>query len=169
MNLNQIAKELKQKAKQRDKKGILRVLKEIPDFYPSLVQHSDHQFLKDECSKLETKVKNWWPSITGKFYDKESQFKWSEGKPVPKHRTIIDDICAFAELLRSFTKEDKEKPKHLITLAIVTKEFVVSRGTLNRAIKDGRLTAYPQTENAPKNAARLVDAVKVASLWPRRN
>jgi hypothetical protein len=33
--------------------------------------------------------------------------------------------------------------------------------------KDGRLIAYPQVENAPKNAPHLIDAVKVASLWPK--
>ena len=170
MNLNQIAKELEQKADQRDKKGILQTLKELPNFYPSLIQHSNLQFLKDECSKLEIKVKDWkWPSLTDKFFDKESLVKWSEGKPVPKYRTIIDDIYAFADLLRSFAKEDKEKPEHLITLTVAVKNFNVGRATLNRAIKDGRLTSYTQAENAPKNAARLIDAVEVASLWPKRN
>lgn len=109
MNLNQIAKELEQKAEQRDKKGILGYLKEVPDFYASLIDHTNLQILKDECSKLEAKIKDWkWPSLTDKFFDKESLVKWSEGKPVPKHRTIVDDIHTFAELLRSFAKGSRK-------------------------------------------------------------
>lgn len=103
MNSNQIAKELENRARQLDRKGILKILNEIPDLYPSLIQHPNLQFLKDECSKLETKVKDWkWPSLTDKFFDRESLIKWSKNKPVPKYRTIIDDVCTFADLIRSF-------------------------------------------------------------------
>ena len=106
MNLNQIVKELEQKAKQRDKKGIIELLAKIPELYPLLIDHTNLQVLKAECSKLEAKIKNWkWPSLTGKFYDKETLIKWAEGEPVPQHRTIINDIVGFAKLLRSFTKK----------------------------------------------------------------
>jgi len=107
MNLNQIAKELEQKVKQRDRKGILRTLKKVPDFYASLIDHPNLQILKDGCAKLSAKVEKWWPALAGKFFDKESQFKWSEGAPVSKHRTVVDDIHAFAELLRSFAKKGR--------------------------------------------------------------
>jgi len=107
MNPKEIAKEIEQKAKQRDRKGILRTLKKVPDFYASLIDHPNLQILKDGCTKLSAKVEKWWPALTDKFYDKESLARWSESKPVPKYRTVVDDIHAFAELLRSFTKKHR--------------------------------------------------------------
>jgi len=108
MDLNQIAKKFEQKSKQRDRKGILRTLKKMPDVYASLIDHPNLQILKDECLKLEAKVEKWWPALTGKFYDKESLACWSESKPISKHRTVVDDIHAFAELLRSFAKKGRK-------------------------------------------------------------
>ena len=60
------------------------------------------------------------------------------------------------------------KPKNLITLTVAIENFIVSRLTLLRAIKENRLKTY-RPENAAKNAQHKVDAVEVAKIWPRRN
>ena len=55
-----------------------------------------------------------------------------------------------------------KKPDHLIALAVAVKNFTVSRSTLNRAIKDGRLQRYGTS------SLIRVDAVEVAKFWQRR-
>lgn len=102
-NLNQIAKELEQKARQLNKKEVFQVLKIIPDFYPSLIQHTNLQILKDEQTRLLDKVIDWkWPSLTDKLFNKEILVSYTKGNRTSKPKTIVDDLCAFAELLRSF-------------------------------------------------------------------
>lgn len=89
-----------------------------------------------------------WPSL-----------EWGDVYKQP----VIEHIRSCAQMVRNATK-----PERLITLAVAAKNFNVSKPTLNRAIKDGRLIAYPQVENAPKNSPLLVDAVKVAKYWTLR-
>jgi hypothetical protein len=55
-------------------------------------------------------------------------------------------------------------PNDLITLLVAEKEFEVSRTTLKRAIKDGRLKSY-RPQNSPKNAPHKVSRTQVTSYW----
>lgn len=180
MNLNQITEKLGNKFRLRDQKGLCETLDKIPDIYPFL---SEQQvlILQIEYPKLKEQIETCkWRNLTQKMCDEvylgKKLIRMIRGEPEP--RNIDDDIRAFINLLLSFEWEESSKeenvnpktirPEHLITLTVAAQNFDVSHGTLQRAIKDGRLTAFPQADNAAKNAALLIDPVKVASLWPKR-
>lgn len=63
--------------------------------------------------------------------------------------------------------KNAQLPSDLITLAVATSGFSVSRTTLKRAISQERIKSYRPC-NAPRNAPHKVSAKEVAANWSRR-
>ena len=63
----------------------------------------------------------------------------------------VKDALNFAMEFESY-KRQEFYPKDLMTLTVTIKKYIVSKSTLRRALKDGRLTDYNQgkeSENSP--------------------
>ncbi|MFC1793626.1 hypothetical protein ACFL3Q_08580, partial [Planctomycetota bacterium] len=81
MNLKQVVKQLGAKASSKDKQSILKLLKQVPAFYPELINHPNLLLLKEAHTELTKVIENWlWPSLT----------------------SVEEDVCRFAALLCSF-------------------------------------------------------------------
>lgn len=193
MNLKQIAKELEKQAEQWEKilsyktkpedKGLADAIRKgepDPKGKQNIIPHPGNLIL--ECLDKIYHHIQYEPQLVNKpelllqtvreLGDeiRESIPVWPSLECSDSYKqTVIEHIRSCAQMFCNVTKEDRKKPEHLVTLTVILTQFKVSRATLNRAIKDGRLITYPQAENAPKNAALLVDAVEVAKLWPKRN
>jgi len=68
--------------------------------------------------------------------------------------------------LREAKQAVKQRPDDLITFGVAFVEFCVSRSTLNRYIKDGRLKSY-RPPNATTNSKHLISRKEIARLRER--
>ncbi len=59
------------------------------------------------------------------------------------------------------------QPNDLMTLTVAVQKFDVSKSTLRRSIKDGRLKNY-NTKNESKSSLVMISESEVAKHWPRK-
>jgi len=194
MNLNQIAKELERQAGQWEKilnyktkskdKGLadaIRKGKPDPKGKQAITPHPGNLIL--ECLDKVYHHIQYSPQLVNKpelllqtireLGDeiRESIPAWPSLEWGDVHKQpVIEHIRSCAQILCNATR-----PEKLVTITVAVSRFNVSKGTLNRAIKDGRLKSYPQIEDATSKedtaskGIRLIDPVKVASFWTKRD
>lgn len=85
------------------------------------------------------------------------------GKLISKLRYCAK--MARAEFEAKKIEPENERPKDTITLSVATKKYSVSKSTLRRAIKDGRLESYKDTTKS-SNSPEIVSESEVAKHWP---
>jgi|GEM_PF-3603419 len=61
-----------------------------------------------------------------------------------------------------------QRPNDLIKCCVAVRKYTVSRTSLLRAVKDGRLKSYRPC-HAPENSPHLFSEKEVAALWPSRS
>ncbi len=83
------------------------------------------------------------------------------------NRIEEEHLRCFRMLKRVIHDRQPNEPNDLITLSVAVKNFAVSKTTLRRAIKDGRLEKYPQKPKS-KNSPLEVSENAVAKQWPRK-
>ena len=59
------------------------------------------------------------------------------------------------------------RPADLITTAVAVQKYHVSRSTIARALRDGRLTSY-RSHRASRTSAHRLQEAEVAAMWPKR-
>ncbi|MBW8040633.1 MAG: hypothetical protein FVQ85_11590 [Planctomycetes bacterium] len=122
-----------------------------------------------------------WPDIkTSLLHD--LHIKGSGKKPIQAYHEILKDFFLESSLVISkllqIEKEiasqkdatiikSEKCPDDLITLVVAGNNYHISRITLLRAIKDGRLRSY-RPDNCAKNHLHMVSESQVASYWPAK-
>ena len=64
--------------------------------------------------------------------------------------------------------EQKAMPGDLISMAVALSEFVPSRSTLTRAVRDRRIKSY-RPPKAPPNASHIFSRAELKAIWPERS
>jgi len=70
------------------------------------------------------------------------------------------------KIQNALAKGYKFSSSDLIRIAVAIQIFQVSRGTIKRAIKEGKIRSH-RTFDAPKNSPHLVSQSELARLYPR--
>lgn len=120
------------------REDMLSVLPELERKLPGLLHLPVCQNLDRRVCELKTKIEGWlWPSWGCDFEA---------------------DVVYVVDILR----QAERGPKSKMTIELILKYFDVSKATIWRAIKDGRLTKYQQP-----GGKVMVDSVEVAAFCER--
>ena len=114
-------------------------------------------------------------------YDRAvNSYVFSDGYTLKKPDISVEETLALAlsrKLLKSFgpdmerslakieEKLSVKKPEDLITLTVAVRNYNVSKCTLHRAIKDGRLTSY---KHGKRNSPVKISKSEIEKYWPKK-
>jgi hypothetical protein len=154
-----------------------------PDHIQSLIDEIDKllfpyvDYLKAEGSSgeneqasIEELTKAGIPSKIEAQQPAETEAKTGGGKkPKAKKRGRPRKYKAgnAKETIEQAQEQPPTVPDDTITLLVAVADYNVSRGSLKRAIQDGRLNTY-RCKKAAKNSPHKVSRAEIEEIWPRR-
>jgi hypothetical protein len=133
------------------------------------------ELFKDKVNTVASKWTNWREQALEKRVRDVRGMAWSDWAAANiKLKCEWDDIIGEIDDLQKYLKElviivdeRTDNPQDLMTLTVVVGNFAVSKNTLRRAIREGRLRDYNQDKTS-KNSPVLVSESEVKKYWPQK-
>ena len=116
---------------------------------------------KEEDIEL-TPQKDFWHGVIFRFVSVHPNSTTKH----PSFYLIRSALNEGIKAVKDGNKKKNEAPKDLLRIVVAIQKFHVSRATVKRAIKDGKIKSY-RLPKSPKNSPHLVSESEVASYFPR--
>ena len=137
-----------------------------------IVDRQGREQLRAEISKTAQLILRWdYQDFSGVTPDKRAELE----EACRLTYTLLTEVAL--EIVEGRKKQNgtgqkaeasgDKQASDLITLQVAVSKFYVSKVTLRRAIKNGRLRNY-RDSGKPKNSAILVSESEVGTRWPRK-